>query len=300
MTKTQAWIRSFRLRTLPLSSAGAILGAGLAFRDGNFSWFIAILCLVTVLLLQILANMANDLGDAEKGTDNEYRAGPLRSVQSGIISPKEMRIGIVICIIMILASGLSLLFYSFNTINYAFIGILLLGLAGIGAAIKYTVGRKAYGYYGLGDLFVFFFFGWIPVCIAYIVQTVDWNWEILLPGLTVGLLSVAVLNLNNLRDFKNDKLCNKKTLVVNIGVYNSKIYHTILLGMALLSAVFYTILTYQCTYQLLYLLVFIPLTIHLIRVWKTKQIKDLDPELKKVALSTVFLVVLWITGFALC
>ncbi len=241
MTKTQAWIRSFRLRTLPLSSAGAILGAVLAYRSGLFDLGIAILCLVTILLLQILSNMANDLGDSQKGTDNEFRAGPMRSVQSGIITQKEMQQGIILCVILILICGISLLFRSFETINISFLLIFLVGIAGIAAAIKYTLGKKAYGYYGLGDLFVFFFFGWTPVCIAYFTQTHLWSWEILLPGLTVGLLSTAVLNLNNLRDVENDKNSGKQTLIVKIGVKKGKIYHAMLIILAFLSANAYAI-----------------------------------------------------------
>lgn len=299
-TKIQAWIHSFRLRTLPLSSAGVILGTGLAFKAGIFSWITAILCLVSVLLLQILSNMANDLGDSQKGTDNEHRVGPQRSVQSGIITPKEMKRGIIICISLALLSGISLLYYSFSTINLSFLIILLIGLAGIVAAIKYTLGRKAYGYYGLGDIFVFFFFGWIPVGIAYFTQIHSWDWTILLPGLTVGLLSTAVLNLNNLRDFKNDKSCGKKTLIVNIGIKKGKVYHTALLTLAKLSAIIYTLFTFECIFELLYLIAFIPLFIHLKKVWNNDKTEKLDPELKKVALSTLLLVILWTIGFVIC
>lgn len=299
-TKTQVWLCAFRLRTLPLSSAGAILGATLAFKDGAFSWGIAILCLITVLLLQVLSNMANDLGDSQKGTDNEHRAGPLRSVQSGIISQKEMKRGILICIFLTLISGFSLLFASFGKVNFSFLLILIVGLIGIVAALKYTIGRKAYGYYALGDLFVFFFFGWIPVSIAYFVQTHTWNWEILLPGLAVGLLSTAVLNLNNLRDFKNDKICNKKTLIVNIGINKGKYYHAALIVGAFLSAAFFSNFFLEGRCKQLYLMACIPLIIHLKLVWNTKNTKALDPELKKVALYTIFLVFLWMLSFVLC
>ncbi len=300
MTKTQAWIHSFRLRTLPLSSAGAILGTLLAWREGFCSVPIALLCLLTILLLQILSNMANDLGDAQKGTDNEHRTGPKRAVQSGVISHKEMKQGVVFCAILALISGISLLFLSFEQINWAFIVLLIIGLLGIAAAIKYTVGKNAYGYHGLGDIFVFFFFGWIPVSIAYFVQTHTWNWEILLPGLTVGLLSTAVLNLNNLRDFENDKACGKKTLVVKMGVAKGKIYQILLIFGAFVSANCYAMLRLDCLFDLLYFLAFVPLFIHLKRVKKTTNLRDLDPELKKVALCTIGLVLLWGVGFALC
>lgn len=300
MTKTQAWIHSFRLRTLPLSSAGAVLGAALAYKSDSFSWGIAILCLVTILLLQILSNMANDLGDSQKGTDNEKRTGPLRSVQSGIISQKEMKKGVFICVILTLTSGLFLLFLSFENINFSFLLILFLGLAGIVAAIKYTVGKKAYGYYGLGDVFVFFFFGWIPVGIAYFVQTHTWNWELLLPGLSVGLLSTAVLNLNNLRDFENDKACGKKTLIVNIGIEKGKTYHTALIILAFLSANIYSSFFIETPCRFFYLVAFIPILVHLKFVRNTKNMAMLDSELKKVALYTIFLVLLWTVGVVIC
>ncbi len=297
MTKTQAWIHSLRLRTLPLSSAGAVLGAALAYKEGSFDWITAALCLFTVVILQILSNMANDLGDSQKGTDNEERVGPQRAVQSGIISQKEMKKAIILVVILALSSGLSLLFYSFEQINYSFLLILLIGVLGIVAAIKYTVGKKAYGYYGLGDLFVFFFFGWIPVGIAYFVQIHIWNWLILLPGLSVGLLSMAVLNLNNLRDVENDRIAGKKTLIVTIGIERGIIYHIVLLLGAFVSAVCYTILTYKSYADLLYLLAFFPLLCHLLRVTQTKDTKELDPELKKVAISTILMVGLWTIGF---
>ncbi len=300
MTKTQAWIHSFRLRTLPLSSAGAVLGTLLAWSDGFFSVPIALLCLLTILLLQILSNMANDLGDSQKGTDNEHRTGPQRAVQSGVISHHEMRKGVILCAILALISGISLLFLSFEEINWAFIALLIIGLGGIAAAIKYTVGKNAYGYNGLGDVFVFFFFGWIPVGIAYFVQTHTWNWLILLPGLAVGLLSTAVLNLNNLRDFENDKRCGKKTLVVKMGVSKGKIYQFALIFGAFISAGCYAILSLNCPFNLLYLLAFVPLFTHLKGVKNTTNLSKLDPELKKVALCTIAMVVLWGVGFALC
>ncbi len=298
MTKTQAWIRSFRLRTLPLSSAGAILGSALAYHTGIFDWGIAVLCLVTILLLQILSNMANDLGDAQKGTDNESRVGPMRSVQSGIITPKEMKRAIVFCVILVLICGVSLLFRSFETLNYSFLIIFLVGIAGIISAIKYTLGKKAYGYYGFGDLFVFFFFGWIPVSIAYFTQTHQWDWLILLPSFSVGLLSTAVLNLNNLRDIENDKNSGKRTLIVKMGVQKGKTYHFLLIFFAFLSANLYTLFSYQNEWNLLYLIAFIPLFVHLRKVTQTTDTKTLDPELKKVAMATVLLVLLW--GGGLC
>nr|MBS9768344.1 1,4-dihydroxy-2-naphthoate octaprenyltransferase [Flavobacteriaceae bacterium] len=154
-------------------------------------------------------------------------------------------------------------------------------------------------YYGLGDFFVFFFFGWIPVGIAYFTQTHHWDWLILLPSLSVGLLSTAVLNLNNLRDIENDKNSGKRTIIVKMGIQKGKIYHFLLILFAFLSANLYTLYSYQNEWNLLYLIAFIPLFIHLKKVTQTTDTKTLDPELKKVAMATVLLVLLWVLSFVL-
>ncbi len=289
--KIQAWIYSFRLKTLPLSISGVILATALAWQKGFFSLLIAILSLSTILLLQILSNISNDLGDFLKGTDNENRIGQKRALQRGILSEREMKFGIIVCIILVLLGGISLLLVSCKGFNLEFFILFFVGVLGIVSAIKYTMGKGAYGYYGFGDTFVLLFFGVIPIEIVYFVQTNTWNYSILLCGFTVGLLSTSVLNLNNLRDYKNDKLCGKETFVVRIGgIKNGKIYHNILIIFAFLCSSLYTTLTFNSFYDFTYLLSFLPLFAHLI---KLKKVENFELEIKKIVLYILSFIIFW-------
>lgn len=296
--KTKAWISAMRLRTLPLSFSVILMGSALAFIETNrysssreFSWWIFGLTLLTTLLLQVLSNLANDYGDALKGADNEGRIGPERAIQSGAISHKAMFKAIVLNAIFALISGIALLLVAFEgELNWLFITFVLIGIASIGAAIKYTVGKGAYGYSGLGDLFVFIFFGLVGVIGTLFLQAHEFRWDSILPAATMGLYSVAVLNLNNMRDRENDKAVGKNTLAVKLGFRFSKIYHYFIFILAYLCFPIY--LSYRASvhqfYGPLIVVVSIPLLIHIIHLRKVALIedpKDFDPELKKVALS---------------
>jgi 1,4-dihydroxy-2-naphthoate octaprenyltransferase len=296
------WLKAFRLRTLPLSFSNILLGSALAyftmnywdlpeplFENRPFSWTVFALTLLTTLLLQILSNLANDYGDAKKGADNEDRIGPQRTVQSGAISLTAMFRAIVITSFLSLSSGIALLLVAFKgQLSGYFIGFVLLGIAAIAAAIKYTVGKRAYGYAGLGDLFVFIFFGLVGVIGTFYLQTLDFNWKLVFPATTMGCFSVAVLNLNNMRDRSNDARVNKNTLAVKLGFKKSKIYHFILFIIAY--AVFPIPILYAGLPEFPILLisivpVFILHFLHLRRVLNIKNPIDFDPELKKIALS---------------
>ncbi|WP_299180470.1 1,4-dihydroxy-2-naphthoate octaprenyltransferase [uncultured Aquimarina sp.] len=295
MTKFKAWISAARLRTLPLSVSGIIVGSALA---GGFGVSIIFwLAIATTLGLQILSNFANDYGDGVKGTDNEDRVGPKRALQSGAISDKEMFVGIVLTSIITMFLAIFLIYVSFGK-EYFFYSVFffLLGIAAITAAIKYTMGNSAYGYRGLGDVFVFIFFGLVSVVGCYFLFTKDLNGLIFLPATAIGLLSSAVLNLNNMRDHDSDKKSKKNTLVVKLGIAKAKMYHYFLILGAIFSMLVYLIYTYRNYFNLLFLIVLIPLLIHLNKVIKTKDTKNLDPELKKVALSTFFLAILFSLG----
>jgi len=183
MTKFKSWITAFRLRTLPLAISSILMGSFLAIASGIYNWFVISLSIITTLFLQILSNLANDYGDGIKGTDNKDRVGPVRTIQSGKISPKEMRIGIVIFIILSLISGIWLIVESLGSSWYLGLLFFLLGLAAIASAIKYTVGNNAYGYIGFGDLFVFLFFGLLAVAGTYFLNTHSLDWKIFLPGI---------------------------------------------------------------------------------------------------------------------
>lgn len=288
MLKLKAWINAMRLRTLPLSVSGIILGSGMAAMLDKFNLMIFFLAILTTIGFQVLSNFSNDLGDSQKGSDNKNRIGPLRTVQSGLISQKEMKIGIILCVIFSLFSAGSLIYVSANNLTneliYFYMGLALLCVL---AAITYTIGKKAYGYHGLGDLMVFLFFGLVSVLGVFSLYGLEFEWLVLLPSISIGLWSTAVLNLNNLRDYENDKLTKKNTRIVSMGYEKGKYYHGFLIIVGLsfwfISVLIISVLTFN--YLLfLSLIPTISLIFHLKRVFQTSEPKDLDPELKKVAL----------------
>ncbi len=287
------YLKAARLRTLPLSLSGIVVGSFLAASYGFFDWEICILALLTTIGFQVISNFANDYGDGVKGTDTN-RTGEQRMVASGIISPKQMKTAMIITVIITLIVALLLIYISFGKENFGYsILFFVLGIASIAAAIKYTVGKTAYGYSGFGDVFVFVFFGLLSVVGSCFLYTKSVNLSVFLPAFSVGLLSTAVLNLNNMRDRENDKKVNKNTLVVKIGSQKAKIYHYFLIGFSLLFAVVYVMLNYQHSKQFLFLIAYIPLVKHLLFVKRNSDEKLLDGELKKVALSTFLFAILF-------
>jgi 1,4-dihydroxy-2-naphthoate octaprenyltransferase len=292
------WIKAARLRTLPLSLAGIVLAGFIAGSKHEFNTVIFILSILTAALFQILSNFANDYGDGVKGTDNENRIGPERAIQSGEITPEQMKKAMLITAVLSFISAIILVFYSFGT-NKALLIILylILGLGSIVAAVKYTVGNKAYGYYGLGDLFVFLFFGLVSVIGGNYLYTKTWDWTLLFPAFSIGLLSIAVLNLNNMRDLESDRLSGKNTIPVKLGLQNAKKYHIILIVLPLFLTQAYIFHHLHSVRQWLFMIPYLFLFIHLMRVIKTEKPQDFDPELKKVAILT-FLYALFF-GFGL-
>lgn len=287
MPSYKSWIKAARLRTLPLSLSGIILGSFLAYAEGYFNSWICVFALLTTVGFQIVSNLANDYGDGVKGTDNEDRVGPIRALQSGEIAANQMLAATKITGVITLIIALILIFISFG-LDHIFYSLLFicLGLLSIYAAVKYTMGKNAYGYYGFGDIFVFLFFGILSVCGSYFLYTHMFDFTVLLPAFSVGLLSAGVLNLNNMRDQESDKKVGKNTLVVKIGAEFAKYYHYYLLVSAFLSALLYATLKYDSSVQFLFVVAFIPIFKHLLLVYTNKNPKDLDPELKKLALST--------------
>jgi 1,4-dihydroxy-2-naphthoate octaprenyltransferase len=287
MSKTSAWISAFRLRTLPLAFSSIITGSFLAAAFGNMRWPVLVLALLTTLFLQVLSNLANDYGDGVKGTDNSERIGPQRAIQSGIIQPAEMRKAVILTASLALVSGLALLFAGTRGLSNKEIMVFLgLGLGAIAAAVAYTVGSKAYGYMGLGDIFVLIFFGFTGVGGTYYLHTHEWSAALLLPSASVGLLSVAVLNLNNMRDRIPDSRAGKNTLAVRFGDYGSRVYHLLVLSVALILAVVFSLLNGGSELQFIYLIVLAPLVSNVRKVVTFEDPAELDPELKKVALTT--------------
>ena len=219
-----------RLRTLPLSVAGVLVGTGLANFYGESNWLILTISLLTTIGFQVTSNFANDYGDGVKGTDNEHRIGPKRALQSGSISRKSLKRGILISVIINALLVVVLIYVAFGSENlWYLIAYLLLGIASIWAALKYTIGDSAYGYKGLGDVFVLLFFGFVAVLGTMFLYTKALTPMAILPAAAIGLLSAGVLNLNNLRDYRSDAQSKKNTLVVYLGFKNGKLYHYFLL-----------------------------------------------------------------------
>ncbi len=228
LTSFRAWLESLRLRTLPLACASIITGSALAWWQGQFNLPVAALALLTTALLQILSNLANDYGDAVKGTDTPERIGPLRGMQKGIITQKQMRFALVLTVTLTLISGVCLVVTSCQSLS-DMLGFTALGALAIVAAIAYTVGKKPYGYLGLGDISVLIFFGWLGVLGSYYLQVHHLELVLLLPATACGLLAVAVLNVNNMRDIESDQRNGKFTLAVRLGARSARYYHALLL-----------------------------------------------------------------------
>lgn len=291
----QHWIHAFRLRTLPLALSSIAMGAFLAAFFGSFKLDVSLLAALTTLFLQILSNLANDFGDAQKGTDNQHRVGPERAVQSGKISINAMRNAIILFSGFSLISGIVLISHGLRGLDLRFtLLFLVLGISAISASILYTIGKKAYGYTGLGDIFVFIFFGLLAVIGTFFLNTQILRWDIWLLAATLGFFSTGVLNLNNLRDIENDRISRKMTIAVRLGIKGTKYYHVILIVLGLLSALIFNLLNLRSWISLLWLIPILPLfVIDLVKIRRIKDLKLIDPFLKKLALKTLLFVLLY-------
>jgi 1,4-dihydroxy-2-naphthoate octaprenyltransferase len=291
------WVEAARVRTLPLSVSGIIVGSFYAMSQGIFNWNIVIFALLTTLGLQILSNFANDYGDGVKGTDNDDRVGPKRAIQSGVISPAEMKRAIVITSLITLLFAVLLIYFAFKGKYLVFSLIfLVLGILAIASAIRYTVGKSAYGYRGYGDVFVFVFFGMVSTFGVYFMFSKTLDLLLLLPATSIGFLSVGVLNLNNMRDEEGDRKAGKNTIVVKNGGAWAKKYHFFLVISAMILVLIFAFLNDFHFDQYIFVVAYFPMISHLITVYKNKTPRLLDPELKKLAISTFLLAVL----LALC
>lgn len=294
------WINAMRLRTLPLAVSGILMGSVLAELSGyEGDKLITLLALLTAVLLQILSNLANDYGDFIKGTDNENRIGNMRALQSGVIKPKSMLAVIWLFGILCLLSGCTLLAIAAQgRLNVAFVLFFIMGLTAIAAAIKYTMGKYAYGYSGFGDVFVFIFFGPVAVVGTYILHhhfNFSWHTDkwMFLPAFTVGLLSTAVLNTNNIRDIDNDGASGKRTLVVQMGLQKARVYHGLLLLVSALCLFLFIAFNQLHWIQYLSLLAFYPVLRQGLLVTRTAPSPAYNALLKQLSLSTLALVVVF-------
>ena len=276
------WFSTARPKTLPLALASIIIGSALAYWAGKFDLITTLLAFITTILLQVLSNFANDYGDHVKGSDTAERIGPLRAIQHGAITGEQLKMAVIILSVLSFISGAALSFYAYEGIEdlLVFLG---LGVISIVAAITYTVGKKAYGYLGLGDLFVLIFFGFVAVIGVFYLQAHSLPLMIFIPAFGCGLLSVAVLNINNLRDINQDRKVGKNTLIVRIGSKNGRIYHAILLALVVVSYLIFAILNLEHWYNYLFLLAVPLLVKHGLFVYRHQDPIELRPILGQMA-----------------
>ncbi|WP_420379644.1 1,4-dihydroxy-2-naphthoate octaprenyltransferase [Gilvibacter sp.] len=289
MAKHKAWISAARPRTLPLSIAGIIAAGALALPSGHFDGLIFTLSIFTAIGFQVLSNFANDYGDGVKGTDNEDRVGPARAMQSGALTATALKKGMYLTAIITLILAVALIYRAFGAEKLLYtLAFLVLGIAAIIAAVKYTVGDSAYGYRGLGDVFVFVFFGLVSVVGGYFLYHQSIQLTVVLAAASIGLWSAAVLNLNNMRDRESDTKAGKNTLAVKLGKQGSMNYHSFLILGGSVCAIVGQYLSWDTTgyWGLLPLVAIVLLNKHLTVARNTKDHKSLDPQLKVVALST--------------
>ena len=291
----KVWFQAFRLRTLPLALSSILMGGFLAAAVGAFQWSIFLLCVSTTILLQVLSNLANDYGDSINGADHSDRKGPSRAVQSGVISARQMKVAVIIFVLLSLASGILLLLISFGWDWNALLFFFGLGIVSIAAAIAYTVGKKPYGYAGLGDLSVLIFFGIVGVMGSYYLFAKNISWSLILPALSCGFFAIGVLNINNIRDIESDLAAGKFSIPVRIGREKAILYHWFLLIGGVGAAIVYMTLTYQSPLQFLFCITILLFLKNGLAV-STKPSSELDPYLKQMALSTLLFVILFGVG----
>lgn len=298
LSLTQAWLESLRPKTLPLAFAAIVVGTVLAWWQGYFDPLVAALALITAGLLQILSNLANDYGDAIKGSDKPDRIGPLRGMQKGAISLGQMKRALLIVIVLSCISGLGLVSAATQTMA-DFIGFLALGGLSIVAAITYTVGKRPYGYQGLGDISVLTFFGWISVMGSWYLQAHTLIPAIFLPATACGLLATAVLNINNLRDIDSDRENGKHTLVVRLGPVNARRYHAGLLAGALLCFALFNLISLHSLWGWLFLLA-APLLFKQARyVLRERDPRAMPPMLERTVKGALLTNLLFVIGIIL-
>ncbi len=304
------WIKAARLRTLPLSLSGIIMGSFIAkwrlwYEGGVWDWKIFALALLVTLLYQILSNYANDYGDGVKGTDEKRSsAAEARAVASGKITAKQMKNAVILFSALSFIATIALLYVSFlpNYIN-EFLIFIGLGVASILAAIGYTVGKKPYGYMGLGDVFVFIFFGLVSVCGSYFLFTKSFSWDIILPGAAVGMMSMAVLNLNNMRDIESDKESGKNSFALRIGFKKAMIYEMVLLHLPLILILIFLgingFIQAQNYKVFIVMILIFPFSKLRKKILLVNAPKELDPFLKQVGILTFMMAILTVLGINL-
>ncbi|KGQ52804.1 1,4-dihydroxy-2-naphthoate octaprenyltransferase [Gallibacterium anatis] len=296
--KCKMWFETARPKTLPLAIASIVTGSALAYYYHQFNGTIALLALITATLLQIVSNFANDYGDHIKGSDTAERIGPLRGIQQGAITFSQLRLGLILVTLASMISGAALIAVACQTWNDV-LAFIVLGILAIIASITYTVGKKPYGYMGLGDVSVFIFFGLLGVCGTFYLQSHLLNWAMVLPAMMSGLLAVAVLNINNLRDIEQDKKSGKNTLIVRIGAVAGRYYHISLLILATLFALLFALYHFQHWYSFIFILVLPLLAKHAVFVMHHRDALQLRPMLAQMAKLALLFNIIFSLGLCL-
>lgn len=299
----KACLKSMRLRTLPLSESGVLLGMAIAMGKGSVDVCTAVFLVLTTALLQILSNLSNELGDTLHGTDSSDRQGIHYSLQDGDMTVKQMKRLILATAVLCCASGLLMVYFSFRTLLAAEpLCLLALGAAAVWAAVKYTLGKNPYGYRGLGDIFVFLFFGLVSVFGGYYVCSHDLtDLMVLIPAAGIGCFSIGVLNVNNIRDMKSDA-ATRTTVAIKMGSRGARIYQTVLILCGWAALILYTALTSCvsgqsacCPVRWMFLVTLPLFVLHLVGVWRRRD-KALDPMLPLLVMSTFLTVLLLAAG----
>ena len=287
--KISPWIKAARLRTIPLSVSGILIGSFATYPKDLFNIFIFLLAICTTISYQVLSNFANDFGDGIRGTDKN-RIGPERILQSGLISRMQMKLGIKIAAFISFVFTVTLIIVSFKNEFLNILTFLFLGILAIFSAIKYTMGKNAYGYFGFGDFFVFIFFGIVSVLGSNYLFNSELSLDLLLPSLTIGCLSVGVLNLNNMRDLENDKKSKKNTIAVKLGPDKARIYHYFLISISIITVLIFHFKTEINSYFHLFfvIIIIIILLYHIIQVYNVSELKGFDKLLKPLVMTTFF------------
>ena len=293
-----AAIKSMRLRTLPLSMAGVLLGILLAVADWKVDLWTAVLIMLTTISLQILSNLSNELGDVLRGTDTADRQGPQYGLNGGGMTISQMKTLIGIFVGLCIVFGTAMTWRAFGTLlDITPILILMLGAAAIAGAMKYTLGHNPYGYRAKGDIYVFLFFGLVAVLGSYFVCTcgAGLHWKMLLPASGIGLFSVGVLNVNNIRDMETDK-ATRTTVAIKLGEHRAKLYQTALICGGWACMIAYCLLCWPSAWHWMWALTLPLYIIHLKGVWQRSG-KALDPMLPLLVMSTFLLSLLMGIGF---
>ncbi len=281
----KACLRSMRLRTLPLSLAGIVLGVLLAAKICDYDLLTVVLLALTTVCLQILSNLSNELGDTLSGTDRSDRQGIHYSIQDGEMTVPEMKRLIGCFAVLSCLVGFAMVWSAFGTVLAPLpAAFLALGAAAVWAAMHYTLGKNPYGYRGLGDIFVFIFFGLATVCGGYFLTCLAWDWSILLPASAIGCFSVAVLNVNNMRDMKSDA-ATRTTVALKLGLRRARIYQTVLIAAGWVLMTVFAATEPLHWLHFAYVLALPGFVKHLHGVW-TREDRALDPMLPLLVVST--------------